>query len=399
MSRACDILGLIASLCLAACGGGGSATSPVAPLAGTNVTTLLVDAGPAGTINAAFATITICVPGTATCSTIDHMLVDTGSTGVRILASLLGTGTGLPPTQSAAGAPLYECQQFADGYTWGSVRSADVQIADELARGMPIQVIGESGAPPVPVDCPNGSPIENTVQSLGANGVLGIGVFREDCGNACVGNAVPAAYYGCTAGSCMATTVPLAAQVQHPVYRFTIDNNGVLLQLPAVGAAGQLGVRGSLIFGIGTQSNNAPGQATVLSVDPILGTFRTLYNGQNLNLSFIDSGSNAYFFADSALMTCTGTIAPGFYCPATVQSLGATMQSVSGVTSAVTFSVANAEALVNNNPTFAAFGNLAGSNPVASSFDFGLPFFYGRTVYVAIEGQSTASGTGPYVAY
>jgi hypothetical protein len=32
-------------------------------------------------------------------------------------------------------------------------------------------------------------------------------------------------------------------------------------------------------------------------------------------------------------------------------------------------------------------------------FDFGLPFFFGRSVFTAIEGASTPGGTGPYVAF
>jgi hypothetical protein len=34
-----------------------------------------------------------------------------------------------------------------------------------------------------------------------------------------------------------------------------------------------------------------------------------------------------------------------------------------------------------------------------SSFDFGIPFFYGRRVYTAIEGRSAGSVNGPYVAF
>jgi hypothetical protein len=327
------------------------------------------------------------------------MLVDTGSTGVRVLAAQLTAGTVLPQSQAAGGTPLYECQQFADSYTWGSVRTADVQIAGEQARSLPIHVIGETTAPPIPADCPNGAPIANSVFSLGANGILGIGTFREDCGSACANNVVPMAYYGCTSSSCTATSLVLAAQVQNPVFRFATNNNGVQLQLPAIGAAGQLGARGSLIFGIDTQPNNALGTATVLRVDVLLGSFRTIYNGRTMNLSFIDSGSNGYFFADSSLPPCTGTTAPGFYCPTIVQSLSAVNQSTAGVSSNVSFSVANTEALLLTSPTYTAFMNLAGANPDATSFDWGLPFFYGRNVYFAIEGQSTSAGVGPYVAY
>jgi hypothetical protein len=32
-------------------------------------------------------------------------------------------------------------------------------------------------------------------------------------------------------------------------------------------------------------------------------------------------------------------------------------------------------------------------------FLWGLPFFYGRTVYTAVEAQNTPSGQGPYVAF
>jgi hypothetical protein len=45
------------------------------------------------------------------------------------------------------------------------------------------------------------------------------------------------------------------------------------------------------------------------------------------------------------------------------------------------------------------FATLAGTYPIADTFDWGLPFYYGRTVYTAVEKVATAVCTGPYVAF
>lgn len=58
-------------------------------------------------------------------------------------------------------------------------------------------------------------------------------------------------------------------------------------------------------------------------------------------------------------------------------------------------SVANADSLFATNDS--ELGRLAG--PFPGSFDWGLPFFYGRNVFTAIEGKSTPQGSGPYWAF
>jgi hypothetical protein len=160
-----------------------------------------------------------------------------------------------------------------------------------------------------------------------------------------------------------------------------------------------VGDRGALIFGIGTQSNNVLAAATLIALDATAGTFTTAYGAQTLPASIMDSGSNALYFPDATLPRCKSAVATGFYCPTSVQNLRAVQTSATGVSNNVSFSVANAAALLQNQPTFTAFQNLGGIALQSNSFDWGLPFFYGRRVFVAIEGQNTAAGTGPFVAY
>jgi len=61
--------------------------------------------------------------------------------------------------------------------------------------------------------------------------------------------------------------------------------------------------------------------------------------------------------------------------------------------------VDNLETLSTNNSSFNALPNIAGSNPLTLAFDWGLPFFYGRTVFVGFENRTAAQNTGPFFAY
>src|SRR2546428_12854128 len=114
---------------------GSSATSPAS---GNNVLPIAVNAGPTNNaLNQAFATVTICVPGTSNCQSIGGILIDTGSSGLRILSSAVTLS--LPQQNGAAGAPVVECLPFVDGITWGPVHTADIRLAGEPANSVPIQ--------------------------------------------------------------------------------------------------------------------------------------------------------------------------------------------------------------------------------------------------------------------
>ena len=403
----CKLRILVAAFVLvlgfSACGGGAGAKGPIdttPPPSGSNVAPLIVDAGPtARGVNLPSVSVTVCVPGSTQCTIIDHVLVDTASIGLRLFASQLPASVVLPPAVTGSGIPLFECQPFADGYAWGSVRRADVQLADGTGSNIAIQLMGDATATsPVPqacIDAGLGQSVNDPV-SFAMNGVLGVNVFKEDC-LACATTPLPAAYYDCATNPCTPLVVALSEEVQNPVYQFATNNNGVSIQLPRINAAGQTTVNGYLILGIDTQGNNQLGSVTVLTVDPSTGNFTTNYKGVALTQSIIDSGSNGFFFNDSALAACKTY--PGFYCPVSATTLSATNQGANGATKSVAFTVVNADIVFAANPTFSAYQNVAGSNPFASSFDWGLPFFFGRRVYFAFEQRTTSAGAGPFVAY
>jgi len=374
--------------------GGSSSNHQMIATSGSNVQAIAVNGGPTNNhANGVFVSLTVCVPSTSNCQTIDDVLVDTGSYGLRLLSSAGGGALTLAlPTQSG---PIGACAPFVDGYIWGPVATADIQISGETASAVPVQLIDPTFAA-VPAGCQSfGGPALDTLDVLRANGILGIGAFLQDCGPACTqtGSSNPGLYYDCVSTPCQVAAQPLAQQVANPVAFFPTDNNGVIVELPKVSAASP-SLSGSLVFGIGTQTNNGLGGATVFPLDSN-GEFTTTFQGTAYP-GFIDSGSNGLFFLDStttSIPTCTDNTS--FYCPTSTANLSATV-SVAGASSTVKFAVQNADTLFSNQSAF-VFPDLAGPN--SGTFDWGLPFFFGRNVFTAIESASTPGGTGPYWAF
>ena len=378
----------------------GPAPVPVIPVttappavAANNVQQVTVDRGPTGeSFNMPFVSVTVCSPGTGTCRSVDRVLVDTGSTGLRLIASAFGAGVDLPVVTNAAGGPVGECAQFASGFAWGSVRRADVRLAGETANGISVQLIGDTAAPfnTIPASCSSTGSDLGTVSTLGANGILGAGMTVKDCGSTCTTSTAPRIYYACSAAGCTPTLLPLQSQLSNPVASFAVNNNGLSLQMPPVPVGGSSTLQGTLTFGIGTQANNQLGQASIYPTNS-RGEFTTVYKGVSYPTSFIDSGSNGLFFADASIPTCSGS----FYCPATPLSLTAMNVSPNGATATVNFTVETARTLT----TGISAHNLGGTLGLERTFDFGLPFFFGRKVAVAIQGAQTPVGLGPYWAY
>jgi hypothetical protein len=284
---------------------------------------------------------------------------------------------------------------------------------------MPLQVVGDTtgGLGTVPKTCSSSGGINmDSVQLMGANGIIGVGLTTTDCGSTCtVANGSGGAiYYDCPATGCSAivaradATIAPFQQLPNPVAAFSTDNNGTIVSLQSVAASGVPTATGTVYFGIGTQTNNALGSASVLPTDAY-GYVTTTFNGATLPNSFLDSGSNYYYFVDNAITGCTQSGFAGFYCPGSPLSLspvlsGSANNGAGGGSANAAFtlynaytqpaSTANAVPGVGANPNTQSF-----SSPINNSFDFGLPFFFGRNVYTAISGRKAGTAMGPYYAF
>lgn len=398
------------ALLLTACGGGASTPGPVptpVPNPGApalpNVVGVSVDTGPAGTgynVNRLYVDVTLCRPASGDCQTIDHVLLDTGSIGLRLLSSALKPSLALERLKGSSGLPLLNCAQFVDNtFAWGPLVSADVALGGKAATAVTVQLIADPSIGSPPSACSVGGTAMTTAAELGANGILGMGIFKEDCGSACASTTHNGFYYTCASASCTSTVgikASLAQQLKNVVLLFGSDSNGVLIELPAVGSSVMNRLAGSLIFGVGTQTNNQPGVVATLTLDAS-GYFTTVLSGQSMKNSFIDSGSNGLFFDSNAVATCSGDSA-GFYCPMARTTLSATLVGANRVSTQVSFSVDNAASMFNDSSK-AVLPLLAGPMNDATSFDWGLPFFYGRRVFLGMEGQASSLGVGPYYAF
>ncbi len=405
MAHLFNRIGLVFCLALAlsACGGGGGGGSatvvaayPVslATLSDANVIPVVVESGPGRNVNMPYVTVTVCSPGTQHCQSINNVLLDTGSTGLRLFANQIDPAVTLPPHRIGDSSTISECAQFLSMVAWGPVRQADVVLGGERAAAVPIQLMDANFAP-LPSDCGDAPLVSTTTssrtKSLYANGILGVGLFVND----------GQTYFNCSSpdASCQFSP-PASQQVQNPVHAFAVNNNGIAIQLPDLPAQGVGRAQGYLIFGVGTQRNNQLGTANVVPVDPSSGTFTTLYKGRTLTNSVIDSGSNGLYFDDPQSFPVTCIRPAGFYCPDSAQQLSASIV-LQATNALVDFQIGNAGALFAPG-TNLAFNNLGGPGG-DSFFDWGLPFFFGRTVFTVIEGQQVVhdaqSLPGPFHAF
>ncbi|EQD25022.1 MAG: putative lipoprotein [Leptospirillum sp. Group IV 'UBA BS'] len=363
-------------LLLPGCGGGSSSSSsPTAVCTGTTPTTGLpsptsnsmpvYQSTCAGTVNIPAVTLHICVPDTTTttCEDVPNILLDYGSTGLRLSHTVAISGE-LHQETTGGGQGLFECYQFVSGYNFGPVVTAQITLGTNKVT-VPVQISNSTLS--APSSCTNGT--SSAPFQPYYNGILGV-LFPQ-----CDGGL----YYAGSGGTPASLSCPTSGsqEVQNPVYLLSTGNNGVLLTgLPTVSpSTGASNVTGTLTFGISSSSN-----FTQLDTDQN-GTITASYNGKSLT-AYFDTGSNGYFIDNSSISQCSssGNYA-GFFC-GNDPSQSAKLTGSSG-SYTLPFSIVSAQTLfaTGNND----FSSLGGYAP-GTTFDAGFPAF--------LQGLSIGIGWG-----
>ena len=234
----------------AAMSAGAAHAAAEAPLA-DNIIAVKVSGHDVLSRNTPFVDVTVCNTR-GKCKTVSNVMVDTGSTGLRMVRGAVEE-LHLDPVTDAAGQPLANWGRASSSELWGPVHWAKVQIGKVTTqRAIPIQVF-DAPTDGELVPAGYGRVDKRRLMGFRCNGVLGIGPQRH----------VDTGYYRWEEGSnswlwkspsqWVAQGVDRTRQLVNPIARFPAPyNNGSVLSMPAVDwNTGAERVRGLLGLGIG----------------------------------------------------------------------------------------------------------------------------------------------------
>ena len=349
-----------------------------------NVLPLVMRTPHAG-FNRMVVSVTVCEPGSERCATIDDVMVDTGSTGLRLEASAVPPWLRLPPLPGPDGKPLAECLRFVHDTAWGTLNRADVRLGGLTATELPLQVIDDQGGVQPPA-CPR-SDVRPT-----SNGTLGVGQNLFDCQGACEQRAdAPGVFVRDGAGwSPVKGAVEPAYRLPNPVSYLPGYDNGIVIELPSPRNGGAHEVVGTLTFGVGFATGDRIGTAGILHLDGA-GRFTTVLGGSSYPASYIDSGTETYVLHDDSLPPCPDLA--WAYCVQPRHPLDAELVGLDGARTSVNFAVGDYRA--RREQAAGASDDLAeAAEPKSTAFVWGAPFFLGRRVSLVMENKTVPGSPG-----
>ena len=339
-----------------------------------------------GFVNMPCISVTLCSPQkTNQCQTIPNILVDTGSTGLRIYSDAVTLP--LPAnrdkmTHKAVGiCTTFGFQHDNKTSIWGKMVTADVILGSEPVVKIPIELIDIQFAGQYRADGSNmvkkpacghlvSKRLINT-RNARYNGILGVGPALYDLMD----------YYGCSQDVCQEISRRIDHPLTNPVGALPVDNNGVVLVLPPMAEVNR-GVGGKLILGVDNRHFIFVPMYTQCDWCP--GTIGGKIDGTAANI-LLDSGTNFIGYVGEKI---EGKVNGGKVRHAILfKRKGNNPESAS-----LTFK--NDDLNFDRKPAIHFSVLEAGTDPT-NMLVLGMPWFYGKAIGVVFNGRTSRYGSGP----
>jgi hypothetical protein len=309
-----------------------------------------------------YTSVKVCTVGqNRQCETVDRILVDSGSSGLRLFRP---TNLALEPLHTnqyeldhfvplpgpaVPGPDVYMCARFANSSHFGPLKIAVVELLEPQTS-----LSGLTIAIQVPGTPRSGTGGCGTItpESSGFNGILGIRGKENCAGDGC--------YLTCEVDECR-VAIP-DTDIASPTMFYGADANyaglGWMLSLPANPPAGTT-VEGVLTVGLPWPM---PSNIVMLEY-PLTGQV----NGNTYAVGLADTGAPTNGLPRSAFNVSIPECS-GLYCPSTSTAAEVLLTDHRGISHWLTIRVDRAR----------ADGKV---RPTSSGIALGLPFYFGKTVY------------------
>ena len=348
------------------------------------------------TINGPCVSVTICSPTNPTsCQTIDDILIDSGSVGLRIFSSELNSSLrNSLPAESINNQPIANCVGYGDlSVNWGPVAIANISLGNEsTTKSIPILLIDASY-----ID--NGAACLQNYNSTGQtfhlqtspadfryNGILGVASRVYD-------NVTD--YFSCTNSSCSKSPTIKDNNSQllaNPIAFLPKSyESGITFKFPVIGNRGAINAVGYAVFGVGSNKDNTfESDVKIYPISNCTDVFicmPTTLEGSSIEHGFLDTGSNFFYFNDANIKKNNY----GYYIPSSIITLSPINNSIP-----TNINIANYDIITKTRNT--SFNN-NGVKTDDNILDYGLPFFFGKTIYICFAGMTCNGIAGPYWAF
>lgn len=312
------------------------------------------------------------------CYTLRRLLLDTGSSGLRIFSS------SIPPSKIRRTGPekkpsLRECLPFGTSRLWGRVVRLDVMLGREPPiRSLPVQIVESIPEFPPSSPCDGKGRAMSDKSLSGIDGVLGVSPAESDGGY----------YFACAGQKCRPAFPSLQESVSNPVLHEKIDNNGIVLTFPSLPRKGARSVSGEMLLGIDTSPDNRlPPGVRFFPLERNVFFHATLEKSPRILYGRLDTGTNALVVPTLKLPRCPPPL-NRLACPTKETSTSVALIEKGGNSHLFSILAGNAAARLSGSRS--VFDDILYMPPESpfSPFILGMPFFFGKTIYLLYPGSS-----------